>query len=129
MGVVGLVDDLRPLRPPVKLVAQIALAAVPAARLRPGLRACRSWTCCSPSCGWSASSNAFNLLDNMDGLAAGMAVIAGGYRLALFILDGDIAAATMTAGFVGAVTGFLVRNAPPARIFMGDAGACSSASS
>jgi UDP-GlcNAc:undecaprenyl-phosphate/decaprenyl-phosphate GlcNAc-1-phosphate transferase len=51
-----------------------------------------------------------------------MAVIAGGFRLALFLFDGDPAAATMTAGFVGAVTGFLVRNAPPARIFMGDAG-------
>jgi len=67
-------------------------------------------------------TNAFNLLDNMDGLASGMAVIAGGFRCALFLLDGDQAAAAMTAGFVGAVLGFLVRNAPPARIFMGDAG-------
>ena len=67
-------------------------------------------------------TNAFNLLDNMDGLAAGMAVIAGVFRLVLFLFDGNIAAATMTAGFVGAVAGFLVRNAPPARIFMGDAG-------
>jgi UDP-GlcNAc:undecaprenyl-phosphate/decaprenyl-phosphate GlcNAc-1-phosphate transferase len=123
MGVVGLVDDLRPLRPPVKLVAQIALAAVLVQldfvlRLTgvPVLDVLLTLL-------WVVGvTNAFNLLDNMDGLAAGMAVIAGGYRLALFILDGDIAAATMTAGFVGAVTGFLVRNAPPARIFMGDAG-------
>ena len=67
-------------------------------------------------------TNAFNLLDNMDGLAAGMAVIAGGFRLAFFLLDGDLAAATMTAALVGALAGFLVRNFPPARIFMGDAG-------
>jgi UDP-GlcNAc:undecaprenyl-phosphate GlcNAc-1-phosphate transferase len=123
MGAVGLVDDLRPLRPPVKLVAQIALAAVLVQldfvlRLTdvPILDVMLTLL-------WVVGvTNAFNLLDNMDGLAAGMAVIAGGYRLALFILDGDIAAATMTAGFVGAVTGFFARNAPPARIFMGDAG-------
>jgi UDP-GlcNAc:undecaprenyl-phosphate/decaprenyl-phosphate GlcNAc-1-phosphate transferase len=123
MGVVGLVDDVRPLRPPVKLVAQIALAAVLVQldfvlRLTgvPVLDVLLTLL-------WVVGvTNAFNLLDNMDGLAAGMAVIAGGFRLALFFLDGDIAAATMTAGFVGAVAGFLVRNAPPARIFMGDAG-------
>ena len=123
MGAVGLVDDFRPLRPQVKLVAQIALAGllveldfvlrltgVPALDIMLTL----VWVV--------GITNAFNLLDNMDGLAAGMAVIAGGFRLALFLLDGDLAAATMTAGFVGAVLGFLLRNAPPARIFMGDAG-------
>src|SRR5262249_9820274 len=67
-------------------------------------------------------TNAFNLLDNMDGLAGGMAFIAGGFRLALFLLEGNLAAAIMTAGFMGAVAGFLIRNVPPARIFMGDAG-------
>ena len=123
MGAVGLVDDLRSLRPPVKLVTQIALAAV-LVQLGFVLRLTGV-----PildmllTIFWLVGvTNAFNLLDNMDGLAAGMAVIAGAFRLTLFLLDGDIAAATMTAGFVGAVTGFLVRNAPPARIFMGDAG-------
>jgi UDP-GlcNAc:undecaprenyl-phosphate GlcNAc-1-phosphate transferase len=123
MGAVGLVDDFRPLRPPVKLVAQIALAGLLVERefvLRltgvPVLDVALTLV-------WVVGiTNAFNLLDNMDGLAAGMAVIAGGFRLALFLLEGDLAAATMTAGFVGAVAGFLVRNAPPARIFMGDAG-------
>ncbi len=123
MGAVGLLDDVRPLRPQVKLVAQIVLAGLLVERdfvLRltgvPVLDVLLTVV-------WVVGiTNAFNLLDNMDGLAAGMAVIAGGFRLALFLLDGDLAAATMTAGFVGAVTGFLVRNAPPARIFMGDAG-------
>jgi UDP-GlcNAc:undecaprenyl-phosphate GlcNAc-1-phosphate transferase len=123
MGVVGLVDDLRPLSPPGKLVAQIGLAGLlvelgfvlrltgmPLADVLLTLL-------------WVVGiTNAFNLLDNMDGLAAGMAVIAGGFRLVLFLLAGDLAAATVTAGFIGAVLGFLVRNAPPARVFMGDAG-------
>jgi UDP-GlcNAc:undecaprenyl-phosphate/decaprenyl-phosphate GlcNAc-1-phosphate transferase len=123
MGAVGLLDDVRPLRPQVKLVAQIVLAGLLVERdfvlrltgvpvLDVGLTLI-----------WVVGiTNAFNLLDNMDGLAAGMAVIAGGFRLALFAQDGDVGAAAMTAGFVGAVVGFLVRNAPPARIFMGDAG-------
>ena len=123
MGAVGLVDDVRPLRPQVKLVAQIALAGLLVElgfvlRLTgvPILDMVLTLV-------WVVGiTNAFNLLDNMDGLAAGMAVIAGGFRLALFLLDGDLAAAIMTAGFVGAVAGFLIRNAPPARIFMGDAG-------
>jgi UDP-GlcNAc:undecaprenyl-phosphate GlcNAc-1-phosphate transferase len=123
MGAVGLVDDIRPLRPQVKLVAQIVLAGLLVERdfvLRltgvPVLDVVLTLV-------WVVGvTNAFNLLDNMDGLAGGMAVIAGGFRFALFRLDGDVGAATMTAGFVGAVLGFLVRNAPPARIFMGDAG-------
>jgi UDP-GlcNAc:undecaprenyl-phosphate GlcNAc-1-phosphate transferase len=123
MGVVGLVDDVRPLKPPVKLVAQIALAGILIQRdflLRLTGMAVLD---VALTLIWVVGiTNAFNLLDNMDGLAAGMAVIAGGFRLALFLFDGDLAAATLTAGFVGAVAGFLVRNAPPARIFMGDAG-------
>ena len=123
MGAVGLVDDVRPLRPPVKLVAQIVLAGLLVERdfvLR--LTGVAVLDVVLTLIWVVGITNAFNLLDNMDGLAAGMAVIAGGFRLALFLLDGDLAAATMTAGFVGAVVGFLVRNAPPARIFMGDAG-------
>ena len=123
MGAVGLVDDVRSLRPPVKLVAQIALAAV-LAQLGFVLRLTGVPVLdMLLTLFWLVGvTNAFNLLDNMDGLAAGMAVIAGVFRLVLFLLDGNVAAATMTAGFVGAVAGFLVRNAPPARIFMGDAG-------
>ena len=123
MGAVGLVDDVRPLSPPVKLVAQIALAGLLVERdfvLR--LTGVAVLDVVLTLVWVVGLTNAFNLLDNMDGLAAGMAVIAGSFRLALFLLDGDLAAATMTAGFVGAVAGFLVRNAPPARIFMGDAG-------
>ncbi len=104
MGAVGLVDDLRPLRPPVKLVAQIALAAV-LVQLGFVLRLTGvPLVDVLLTLIWVVGvTNAFNLLDNMDGLAAGMAVIAGGFRLALFLLDGDMAAATVTAGFIGAV--------------------------
>lgn len=123
MGAVGLVDDVRPLRPHAKLVAQIVLAAV-LIQLGFLLRLTSVpvldvfltlfWVV--------AITNAFNLLDNMDGLAAGMALVAAAFRLGFFLLDGDRAGAAVMAAFAGAAAGFLVRNFPPARVFMGDAG-------
>jgi len=123
MAGIGLYDDLRPLRPPVKLVAQVVVAAV---LIHLGFRLRLTD---SPlvnvllSLFWIVGiTNALNLLDNMDGLAAGMATIAAGFRLAFFLFDGDLVAARVTAAFMGALVGFLVRNFPPARIFMGDTG-------
>ena len=122
-GAVGLADDLRPLSPPVKLVVQIVMAGILiqlgfVLRITPWPLADVFLTIL-----WVVGiTNAVNLLDNMDGLAAGMAVITAGFRLAFFRLEGDAAGATMTAALIGALSGFLVRNFPPARIFMGDAG-------
>ncbi len=123
MGLVGLFDDIRPLRPQAKLVAQIVLAA---ALMKFGFLLRLTG---SPLLNvfltlfWIVGiTNAFNLLDNMDGLAGGLAVIAAGFRLAFFLMDGDRAGAQLTAAFMGAVAGFLVRNLPPAKVFMGDAG-------
>ncbi|MGO9466202.1 MAG: MraY family glycosyltransferase [Isosphaeraceae bacterium] len=67
-------------------------------------------------------TNAFNMLDNMDGLAASVGLIA-----ALLFSAGQIAVGTLFAPavlliVVGALSGFLVHNFPPARLFMGDAG-------
>ena len=123
MGGIGLIDDLRPLPPQAKLVAQIVLAAVliqlgfllrltPYALLNVFL-----------TLFWVVGiTNAFNLLDNMDGLAAGMALLAAGFRLVFFLVDRDQGGALITAAFMGGIAGFLVRNFPPAKIFMGDAG-------
>jgi UDP-GlcNAc:undecaprenyl-phosphate GlcNAc-1-phosphate transferase len=123
MGLVGLFDDIRPLRPQAKLVAQIVFAA---ALMKFGFLLRLTG---SPLLNvfltlfWIVGiTNAFNLLDNMDGLAGGLAVIAAGFRLAFFLMDGDRAGAQLTSAFMGAIAGFLVRNLPPAKVFMGDAG-------
>jgi UDP-GlcNAc:undecaprenyl-phosphate GlcNAc-1-phosphate transferase len=123
MGAVGLVDDVKTLRPQTKLAAQIVGAAVliQFGTLLPltqfaivNLLLTLFWMV--------AITNAFNLLDNMDGLAAGVAVLTAVFRLAIFLFDGDRAGAWMMAALAGAAGGFLLRNYPPAKIFMGDAG-------
>ena len=65
-------------------------------------------------------TNAFNLLDNMDGLCAGIAAIAG-VTCWTGLVDGSVAG--VAAALAGASAGFLIYNFAPASIFMGDGGA------
>jgi UDP-GlcNAc:undecaprenyl-phosphate GlcNAc-1-phosphate transferase len=67
-------------------------------------------------------TNAINLLDNMDGLAAGVSAAAAGAIFALAVLNEQPVAAVLAAGLAGACLGFGVYNKRPASIFMGDAG-------
>ncbi|MHB1987957.1 MAG: glycosyltransferase family 4 protein [Acidimicrobiales bacterium] len=66
--------------------------------------------------------NAVNLLDNLDGLAAGVTGAGAGGLVVLGVLDGHTATLTTSAALLGACLAFLIFNAPPASIFMGDAG-------
>ena len=120
---VGLVDDLRSMRPQFKLVWQVIVAA---GLISLGLQLRLTG---QPSLDiilslfWIVGiTNAFNLLDNMDGLAAGIAAIAVAFRLVFLVVDGNMVAATFAAVLLGAVVGFLIFNFNPASIFMGDAG-------
>ena len=67
-------------------------------------------------------TNAFNLLDNIDGLSAGIAAVAGIFLLAALSPSGSSPLSLAVAAFVGAALGFLVYNVRPATIFMGDGG-------
>src|SRR6201988_4254350 len=67
-------------------------------------------------------TNAINLLDNMDGLASGIAIIAAGFLSLSFVNSGQYAEALVLLIFAGALLGFLVYNSHPASIFMGDSG-------
>jgi len=69
-----------------------------------------------------AVTNAFNLLDNMDGLSAGVAVIAGVLLLAVAIQTHQVFVAALVLSLMGALLAFLIFNFPPASVFMGDAG-------
>jgi UDP-GlcNAc:undecaprenyl-phosphate GlcNAc-1-phosphate transferase len=67
-------------------------------------------------------TNAVNLLDNMDGLAAGVALIATTFLGINGILSANYADTIISAIFAGALLGFLIFNLNPASIFMGDCG-------
>jgi UDP-GlcNAc:undecaprenyl-phosphate GlcNAc-1-phosphate transferase len=121
--VVGLIDDLVSMRPYQKLIGQLIGAGI---LVFFGLK--------MPITGYDlvdiwitvlwvvGITNAINLLDNMDGLAAGIAAIAA-IPLALnFAANGNTNEVLLLAGFVGALIGFLVFNSNPASIFMGDCG-------
>lgn len=69
-----------------------------------------------------ATSNAVNLTDGSDGLAAGLAGLAFGILAALSVANGQIPRAIALAGLTGALLAFLWFNLPPARLFMGDTG-------
>ena len=118
----GLVDDVLPLKPSTKLSAEIVIACVVIAF---GYQL--HWTG-SPlidallTIVWIAGiTNAFNLLDNMDGLCAGVAVIAA---IAFCGSSGAAERASLiyAAALAGATLGFLRYNFNPASVFLGDCG-------
>jgi UDP-GlcNAc:undecaprenyl-phosphate GlcNAc-1-phosphate transferase len=123
MAAVGLVDDLHALSPQIKLLIQIILAA---ALLHFGLGLHLTGFHLVDvviTLVWIVGvTNAFNLLDNMDGLSTTIAIVAAGFRLLFFVWDGQQGGMAVSIVFIGALAGFLVRNFPPAKIFMGDAG-------
>ena len=67
-------------------------------------------------------TNAFNLMDGLDGLAGGLVVIAASACAAVLIARGEQPAALMLVALTGATAGFLIYNFYPARIFLGDSG-------
>jgi len=120
---VGLVDDLIHIKPYQKLIGQILGSAYV---VYYGL-----------SLPWTGSvllnmalaifwligiTNAINLLDNMDGLASGIAIIAAGFLALSFMNSGQFTEAGILLVFAAALLGFLVYNSNPASIFMGDCG-------
>ena len=121
--VLGLVDDRFELSPLQKLTGQIALAV---AFLAPMVPLEWSWNLLLWPLGllWMVGLlNAFNLLDNMDGILGGVGTLIGVFLGAMALRLGRPDLATLALAGAGASLGFLCFNFPPATIFLGDAGA------
>ncbi len=121
-ALIGFLDDLLEFRPTTKVLCQVVASLVPIALgLKiPGV---------NPVVGeliaiaWILIVvNAINLLDNMDGLAAGVSAIAAFFLVLHGLRQQNAPVALAAAALAGACLGFLRFNFPPSRIFMGDTG-------
>jgi len=121
----GLWDDLKHLGPFTKLAVQFAVAIIAAffGDIRVELFIQSKIATSLLSAVWIVLIiNAFNFLDNMDGLTAGIAVIASCILFTAAAISGQVFVGGLAIVFIGTLMGFLVFNFPPAKIFAGDAG-------
>ncbi len=128
---VGCFDDMRRMRPLYKLLVQVAVASlafacgyrIEAVKLPLFGELSMGVFALPVTVLWIVGvTNAINLIDGLDGLAAGAAFFAGMTNFVVaYVNDSTLVAATMAA-MLGAVAGFLFFNFNPARIFMGDSG-------
>ncbi len=121
---VGLVDDLGQLGPWTKLAGQAVAILV---LLKSGIYIKLAYlplpVAVTLSIVWLlAATNAFNLIDVMDGLSAGTAAVAALALGAVAAWNGRETTAILLAGLAGSSLGFLRYNLEPARIYMGDTG-------
>ncbi len=129
ISALGLLDDIKALPWQPKLAVQFVVAcALVAGGVRGTIFVNAPWVGVAATVLWIVIlTNAFNFLDNMDGLSAGIGLIAS-IIFAIIMLTGTVHPHLFVAGFLlvlsGALAGFLLHNWPPARIFMGDAGSC-----
>jgi UDP-GlcNAc:undecaprenyl-phosphate GlcNAc-1-phosphate transferase len=133
VAALGLIDDVRGLRPSTKLLGVMAIALIPVVGWDVAFDRVTLPLIGDHDLGWVAIpltvlwialiANLVNLIDGMDALAAGIVAIAAA-SFALLAVSFDRAnAAALAAVVCGATLAFLPHNYHPARIFMGDTGA------
>ena len=130
--VISVIDDIRPIAASRKLAAHICGAAIAVGcgvSLAPDVHLfdvpIHIGAIAAPlSVLWLvAVTNAFNIIDGLDGLSAGLALISALSMAAVFSVVGQPVMAGATLVLAGALAGFLPYNVHPARLFLGDSGA------
>jgi UDP-GlcNAc:undecaprenyl-phosphate GlcNAc-1-phosphate transferase len=128
MGIVGLIDDLRKLSPWPRFIIQslfgIAISALLVTTNTLGSPFENNWIDIPITIFFIVGiTNSINFFDNIDGGASGAIVIAAVFLFILSFQGGQFLIAALSVVLAGATLGFLLWNKPPARIYMGDAGA------
>lgn len=123
MFLLGLIDDIWKLKPRWKLLGQVACAFIPLSFVfRHPLTGNRVVDVFLALLWIVGVTNAFNLLDNINGLSAGTAVLVSSFQAALFLSQGEPVRALASIALSGSIVGFLLFNFPKGRVFMGDSG-------
>ena len=128
MGIVGLIDDLRKLSPWPRFILQslfgFAISALLVATNTLGSPSGNNWIDILITTLFIVGiTNSINFFDNIDGGASGALAIAAIFLFILSFQGGQFLIAALSIVLAGATLGFLLWNKPPARIYMGDAGA------
>ena len=128
MGIVGLIDDLKKLSPWPRFIIQslfgIAISALLVATNTLGSPFGNNWIDIPITTLFIVGiTNSINFFDNIDGGASGALAIAAVFLFILSFQGGQFLIAALSIVLAGATLGFLLWNKPPARIYMGDAGA------
>ena len=120
----GLADDVWNLSPWLRLVVQVGVALLLlSGGMNISLFMYSAWIRGAITVLWIVGLiNAFNMLDNMDGLSAGVAIIIAAAFCVVSLQTGQYFIAAFLCCLIGAAGGFLLYNFPPAGIFMGDSG-------
>ena len=127
ISLVGLADDRWSLPPRAKLVCQVVVAGLAWWWVGLGFRGLwpvlPAWADCVLTVFWIVGAiNAFNLIDGLDGLAAGLAFIATVGMAGSQFFTSNPQSMLFHIAFVGGLLGFLRYNYNPASVFLGDAG-------
>ncbi len=122
--VLGLIDDIVRLDPWSKLAGQLLASAVLVkAGVTIQLIYLPVWIAIPLSVIWMmAATNAFNLIDIMDGLSSGVGAVAAAFFAVIAFADGRLTTAFLGAALAGALIGFRRYNVFPAKIYLGDTG-------
>ena len=131
IGIVCVVDDIKPIKPITKLIAQVAgaiIAVIFGIRIEDvpffnDIQLNETLSVIITILWIVGVTNAINLIDGLDGLSAGISVISAVSLLIIFVLNGSpLVSIILIAALAGSLVGFLPFNFTPAKTFIGDTG-------
>lgn len=124
LGAVGLADDLWGLPAVPRIIVELLVAGIVAwLGVRVSIFQSENLNIALTVFWIVGITNAFNLLDNMDGLSSGVGAIGAAFIFIPAAINGQYLVASLAVALAGCSLGFLWHNFTPAKIFMGDAGA------
>ncbi len=120
----GVIDDVKDLKPSAKIITQVAgVVLLIIFGIHTGILFVPTWINMMITLIWMLFiTNAFNLLDIVDGLTSGLTVIISLTLFVIALLNGDMLSGVMLTALAGSHLAFLKYNYPPAKVYMGDTG-------